>query len=292
MARGIQIFSILMVAFIARLIFFDSPLWSDEYFSHKIITQPNLLFFFLQVSGADVYPPLGYLPSWIIARFTDSHLAMRIPSLLAGIGCVYVGVLIVEKFDKRILLPGLLLALMPLGIYYSVEAKAYSIFALFNLITLYCVLDEQYSKAGIAQALACWTFWTAPLFIIPLILIDSRAWKPLIIGCLSLIPLAPFFIKTLFIHQGIIDVHPLFTIADFSMGFWNQWQMGIIVGIPFIVLLFFSDKRLTIYSMLPMILLYLTSSFACAYTDRSLLACGYVFALAAGIGCNRLSEHI
>ena len=70
----------------------------------------------------------------MVARFSDSLWALRLPSALSGVACVGAVLLI----GRRWLAPGAALtaaalaALSPMGVYFSQEMKRYSLLAFFS----------------------------------------------------------------------------------------------------------------------------------------------------------------
>jgi hypothetical protein len=101
---------------------------------------------FTELQG-DFHPPLYHFLSWIWARlFGPSEIALRMPSVLFGVATVWV----VYKITKN-LFPGrpalskiaaLLLATAPFHIYYSQEARMYSMAAFLASLSMYFFIKE------------------------------------------------------------------------------------------------------------------------------------------------------
>src|SRR5262245_65871970 len=89
------------------------------------------------VTGAlEISPPLYFALAWFCAKLGDPHVWIRVPALVAGVALVpavyALGVRCVGR--SAALLGAGLLALSPFAIYYSTEARAYSLAALFVLL--------------------------------------------------------------------------------------------------------------------------------------------------------------
>ncbi len=110
------------------------PLWIDEAFSWYVATTRELLHALLIENS----PPFYYLllRGWV-AVAGASETALRLPSALAG--TLFVAVVLWtgwEIFDARVALwSGGVVALAPIHIYYSQEARAYALLVLFLLLT-------------------------------------------------------------------------------------------------------------------------------------------------------------
>lgn len=126
---------ILLVA--AGLRFFHlttKNLWFDEawswYESQKSIP------LIIEESAADIHPPLYhlFLRFWTMA-FGQSHLALRIPSLLANLVTLAIAFFIARKvMSERIaILTLLFLAISPHQVFYAQEARMYALVTAFSL---------------------------------------------------------------------------------------------------------------------------------------------------------------
>lgn len=131
---------IICVGAILRLIGLDKQsLGLDEYISWKISNYSSVWQIIKQTALADNHPPLYYLLlHFIIKFFGDSQIILRILSVIAGalsIGVIFsVGAYIYSWREG--LIAALLLALGWFPIYYSQEARVYSLLLLFTLITV------------------------------------------------------------------------------------------------------------------------------------------------------------
>lgn len=119
----------------------QESLWSDEYFTLRTAGQPTLRDIIHTVLTIEPHPPLYFvlMHGWI-ALFGSTDEMLRLPSALAGIAAIPLMFLMMRR-----LLPGrplaaviaaLLLAISPMHIYYSQEARSYTMQVFFELVSL------------------------------------------------------------------------------------------------------------------------------------------------------------
>src|SRR3989344_1053943 len=135
-----MIFLILIVATILRLINLKQSLWLDE--AINVNNAANLSFksLILNYSLGDFHPPLYHLIlRSLILFFGQSEIAVRTPSVILGVTIVFVTYLLAKKlFDaKTALIAATLLAVAPLHIYYSQEARMYILAGAFTSLSVY-----------------------------------------------------------------------------------------------------------------------------------------------------------
>ncbi len=133
---------ILLIAVILRLIFLNQSLWLDE--AIQALALMGKMGPLLTYALADFQPPLYHL---ILSVWTSiagySELALRLPSLAAGVGTVYLTAMIAKKYggQKLMYLAGLLAATNPLLIYYSQEGRTYGLTAFLVTASFYYFLQ-------------------------------------------------------------------------------------------------------------------------------------------------------
>jgi mannosyltransferase len=128
-----MIYLILLAGLLLRLISINQSLWLDEATTALVskMSAPEMFSGFLK---ADFHPPLYYL---LMKFWTDffgySELALRLPSVIFGLGTVYLIYLIgTEVASKKVgLFAALFLATSGLHVYYSQEARMYSMASFF-----------------------------------------------------------------------------------------------------------------------------------------------------------------
>lgn len=124
----------------------DDSLWRDEAASWKQATAGGLADVIAATAG-DNYPPLHNLVLWVsIAALGDGEWALRLPSAICGIlnvaAIYWVGTLVAGRVAG--LLSALLLALSGFHIWFSQEARMYSLLAL--AATLFAGAAFRYSR--------------------------------------------------------------------------------------------------------------------------------------------------
>lgn len=135
-----MIWVILALGLGIRLISLNQSLWLDE--AINVLATKNYSFFGMitQYAKGDFHPPAFFAISWFWNHiFGTSEIAIRTPSVIFGIATIFVVYLIGKKLASRKLglLSALLLAINPLHIFYSQEARMYSLAALTVSINIY-----------------------------------------------------------------------------------------------------------------------------------------------------------
>lgn len=135
-----MIFLILLVGLFLRLINLNQSLWLDEAINVNVARSIDFLSLITKYSFSDFHPPLYHLilKSWISA-FGASEIAVRIPSVIFGLGTVLMTYLIAKNlFEKKTaLIASTLIATAPLHIYYSQEARMYMLAAFLSSLSVY-----------------------------------------------------------------------------------------------------------------------------------------------------------
>ncbi|NMB57331.1 hypothetical protein GYA19_05365 [Candidatus Beckwithbacteria bacterium] len=142
--NNLIIISILIFAFLIRLIALNQSLWLDEAIQAWAIQTysfKNLVFEYLK---ADFNPPLSHILTFVFVKFFgDNEIVLRLPSVLAGVGVVFFSykilnfILAKHKNVDLIYFGILLVSLAPLLIFYSQEARPYSLAVFFSTWSMY-----------------------------------------------------------------------------------------------------------------------------------------------------------
>jgi len=147
-------------------------LWVDEAIS---VRQASLPFgeMLADMRTTDVHPPLHHAVLWVTVRlFGTSELAVRLPSLLAGVALVPVmykaGAAV---YDRRTgLIAAALATVAPFCVWYSQEARMYSLFMLFAALAVYAQVmavrrgrSADWLLYAVASAAMLWTQYFAVL---------------------------------------------------------------------------------------------------------------------------------
>jgi len=117
-----KVILLLFIALALRLISLNQSLWLDEAISANVVKNYSYSSLVTQFSPSDFHPPLFYLTlkAWT-SVFGFSEISLRLPSVIFSLITVY---LLFRFFGFW---PALLLALNPLYLYYSQEARMYSL---------------------------------------------------------------------------------------------------------------------------------------------------------------------
>lgn len=138
-----MIWLILSVGLILRLINLNQSLWLDEAISVLATQNFSLLGMITDYAEADFHPPLFFIIIWLWSKvFGISEIAVRIPSVIFGVLTVYIVYLIGKKLHSKTLglFSALLLAINPLHVYYSQEARMYSLAAMAVSLNIFLLI--------------------------------------------------------------------------------------------------------------------------------------------------------
>lgn len=138
-----MLLAILFLALVLRWVLLNQSLWLDEAIQILAVKNTHYLTLITQYSFGDFHPPLYHLilKFWT-SLFGFSEIAARSLSVFAGVATVYIVYLIGReiKNEKLGLMSALFLATAPLHIYYSQEARMYSLATFFVVLLVYFFL--------------------------------------------------------------------------------------------------------------------------------------------------------
>ena len=161
----------------------DESLWMDELRQVSYYSDP-----FKQIiydAASQNQPPLDYWIGHLVHFFASGDFAVRLPSALFGAGSVLMIFITVSRFCSLSvsLFWGLLSALLPFNLYYSQEARPYSI-AVFLFLCVLWFLDQLLAghRKVFIKTIVLLFFSTAFLY--------SRSLFPLVITVTLLLVLA------------------------------------------------------------------------------------------------------
>lgn len=216
----VSILQILLLALIVRLPGMFESFWYDETFTGAAARVP--LTHLPGVILADVHPPLPYLLAWGTGRIIGtSEIALRLPSLLAGLAVVWAvyDLSRISQIGKRpALLAAVMVALLPAHVYYSNEARAYMLLTLAVLLAMIALLDNKprlfaLSAAALPYLHNIGFVYLAVLILAAYILRPRRRWRfyATWAGLIGLAWLPGAYLQS----------------ADIIDGFWlQQWSLG------------------------------------------------------------------
>jgi hypothetical protein len=179
--------------------------WYDEAFTPVHVLHASLGATLRAMVHTENTPPLWYVIEWLDARVLGTgEVALRLPSALAGIATVPVAWAIGAELGNRraALFAATLVAVNPLLVWYSQEARAYALFVLTAALAMLCFLraEREPTRARMAAfalsgSLALLTHYFALFLLIPMVLwlarerITRRAALPAV-GVLGIVGLA------------------------------------------------------------------------------------------------------
>lgn len=191
-----MIYFILFLSLILRLTSLNQSLWLDEA-TTALVSKMPIADFFTKFMPADFHPPLYYLAIhyWTVL-FGTSEISLRIPSVMFGVGTVYIVYLIAKDLKyKYPLVPALFLATSGLHVYYSQEARMYGMVTMLVSLLILSFIRKHWGVFSILLSLIFLTDYLAVLIIpalfIYVLLYKREYFKKIFI---SLIPFALAFI--------------------------------------------------------------------------------------------------
>lgn len=138
-----MILLVLLLAFIIRIINLNQSLWWDEANNIIAAQTSSLTSFITQYTIADFHPPGYFTLLWVWGHiFGFSEISARMPSVILGVLTVYLTYLVGKELSSKraALVAALFISLGPLHIYYSQEARMYSLAAFSVACSMYFLI--------------------------------------------------------------------------------------------------------------------------------------------------------
>ncbi|MGA2319153.1 MAG: glycosyltransferase family 39 protein [Solirubrobacteraceae bacterium] len=187
----------------------EQSFWYDEAFTPVHVLHPSLWATLRAVVHTENTPPLWYVLAWLDSRILGTgEVALRLPSALAGVATVPVAWAIGRELSGRVaaVITAALVAVNPLFVWYSQEARAYALFVLLSALAMLCFLRAEREPTpgrmaafAVTGALALLTHYFAVFLLIGMVLWLARdrarlrralpAIAGLALVCLALLPL-------------------------------------------------------------------------------------------------------
>jgi len=164
-----SILLILFIALLLRLVSVNQSLWMDEAISAVVVKNYSLLEIITRFAPADTHPPLYYmmLRLWTLV-FNYSEISLRFPSVIFGVLTVFIVYKIGERFSKKTAIYSTLLtSIAPLLIYYSQEARMYSLSTLLTAMVVLIFLKKQWLTLSVLILLLAITDYLPLLVLLP-----------------------------------------------------------------------------------------------------------------------------
>lgn len=211
--RKTTILVILLVGLVLRLISLNQSLWLDEAINVIAARDRSLVDLLTNYMIGDFHPPLFHFILWILFKFLPVwEVTTRLPSVIFGVLTILFTFLIGEKITKNkhieIKIPSLaalLLSTSALHIYYSQEARMYSLAAFTSTLAIYLLLSLKENPVTINKLLYLFS-------LVLMLLSDYQTWllfplllllSPIIssLGVLLTLPWWPIMARQ--IEQGL-----------------------------------------------------------------------------------------
>jgi len=136
-----------LLAAVLRLATLDvQSFWLDEAFTPVNVLRPSLITTLRAIPHTENTPPLWYVIVWAFSRVLGTgEVALRLPSALAGIAAVPVAWAIGEELEgsrarRAAIVCAAIVAVNPLFVWYSQEARAYGLYVLTAALAMLCFL--------------------------------------------------------------------------------------------------------------------------------------------------------
>jgi uncharacterized membrane protein len=184
--------SILILAVLLRLALLTvPPLWYDENFTYILARLPFERM--IAATVGDVHPPLWYVIEWAVYRIFPAAppWVIRVPALLCSVASVWM----LDKVLRVMDLPPVvargalvLMAVLPMQIWYAQEGRMYALLELLVLVGLYAVLTRRLAWLLLAGVAMLYTqnygaFYLAALGLVALVVHGWRGARGVIAVC-------------------------------------------------------------------------------------------------------------
>jgi mannosyltransferase len=162
--------------------------WYDEAFTPVHVLHPSLTATWRSFVHTENTPPLWYLIAWADARVLGTgEVALRLPSALAGIATVPVAWAIGRELTPgrraTAIAAAAFVAVNPLLVWYSQEARAYGLFVLLAAVSMLCFLralreptPRRMWAFALAGSLALLSHYFAVFLLVPMVI--WLVWSP------------------------------------------------------------------------------------------------------------------
>jgi mannosyltransferase len=174
--------ALVLLAAALRLATLDQQsFWYDEAFTPVHVLHPSLWATLRAVVHTENTPPLWYMLAWADSRaFGVGEIALRWPSALAGIATVPVAWAIGRELTARratAIAAAAFVAVNPLFVWYSQEARAYALFVLLAAVAMLCFLRAlrrptpgRMAMFALSSSFALLSHYFAVFLLVPMIL--------------------------------------------------------------------------------------------------------------------------
>lgn len=188
--------AIVVVGLLLRLASYRNALFGDELSTYFVVRGHGLQrMVWIIRSEQEQTPPLYFVTAWLAAKLGGGVETLRLPSLLAGLAAIpVVHALGVRTVGRRAgLVAAALVALSPFLIFYSTEARSYSLLMTLGLVSTYALVRALESGRvrwwglyAAASSAVMYTHYTGAFLLagqaVWALASHRRAWRPLMIA--------------------------------------------------------------------------------------------------------------
>lgn len=175
--------TIFAIAAVMRIFLISTaPLWYDENFTLILARLP--LDKMITATAGDVHPPLWYIVEWILFHAAPSlpAWAIRIPALLFSLLALYMFDLLCDilRIPSRVrLLATILMAILPMQLWYAQEGRMYAMLEFLVLAALYTGLTRKWILYTISSVAMLYTqnYGMFYLAVISVVLLITLHWE-------------------------------------------------------------------------------------------------------------------
>src|SRR3989344_3814584 len=215
------IFLILVLGLVLRLVAINQSLWLDEAIGALVVRDYSYAGILNNFMRFDNHPPLYYLT---LKFWTDifgySEVSLRFPSIIFGIATIYLAFLIARKISNGKLkgfpeITAIILATSQFHIYYSQEARMYSMAAFFSSAAIYSFIntfkkdsDKWWILFSVSITILLFTDY-APVFLLPVfwlygyLMKRNKIWRlKFIASHITLLIFGYFWLPTFLYQSG------------------------------------------------------------------------------------------
>jgi len=215
------IIAILIFGLALRLVAINQSLWLDEAIGALVVRDYSYAGILNNFMRFDNHPPLYYLT---LKFWTDifgySEVSLRFPSIIFGIATIYLAFLIARKISNGKLkgfpeITAIILATSQFHIYYSQEARMYSMAAFFSSAAIYSFIntfkkdsDKWWILFSVSITILLFTDY-APVFLLPVfwlygyLMKRNKIWRlKFIASHITLLIFGYFWLPTFLYQSG------------------------------------------------------------------------------------------
>ncbi len=168
------------LALLLRVPLLAQSLWYDEAFTKRLVDIP--LQNFIPALMGDVHPPGHYLLARLsVSIFGMSDVALRLPSLVAGMAMIYLVyrlALLLHNDRASAQLAAAITALLPAMLYYSTEARYPVLLACAVLLSLIALLSDRPRLFAVVTGLAAWFHSVGMVYVGLLVIVALAKRQP------------------------------------------------------------------------------------------------------------------